>query len=146
MSKSEKTDVQLKFNSINELRFSFNLDEIPATETNHEIGFGFGFHADPEKKTLTISAGIALRTKEKVFLECWYSFEFFIIDFDKIIEVVDDKFNCKEDIVPTLLGVSFSTLRGILYTKTLGTKISPLILPIINPEDLIAKQMEQLQK
>ena len=143
MTENDKVDVNLRLNSINELRFSLDLDEVTDSSAEYEIGFGFDFSPNKENKSLTVSTRVALRAHDKVFLECWYSFEFNINEIDEVIEFNDSEIKSKGDILPSLLGISFSTLRGILHTKTLGTKISPLVLPIINPQELISVRTEQ---
>lgn len=40
--------------------------------------------------------------------------------------------------VATMLGISFSTARGILFSKLMETKLSNLILPVIDPLKMIA--------
>ena len=42
--------------------------------------------------------------------------------------------NIDEDLSNHLYAIAYSTIRGIIYTKTLGTEIDGLILPIVSPQ------------
>jgi len=54
-----------------------------------------------------------------------------------IIELKENnEFNDKVGILPTLLSISVSSLRGILVAKTAGTILADCPLPIFNPADL----------
>lgn len=38
----------------------------------------------------------------------------------------------------TVAGIAYSTVRGIIYSRTQGTSLGPVILPVIDPQVLIA--------
>lgn len=38
----------------------------------------------------------------------------------------------------TLVGIAFSTIRGIIYIRTQGTSLGTVILPVVDPHKLIA--------
>jgi hypothetical protein len=44
----------------------------------------------------------------------------------------------------TLVGVAYSTVRGIIFNRTQGTKLQGILLPVIDPKKLV-KQEEQAQ-
>ena len=37
----------------------------------------------------------------------------------------------------TLMGIAYSTTRGIILTRTQGTLLDGVLLPVLNPKDLI---------
>ena len=47
----------------------------------------------------------------------------------------------------TLISICYSTVRGIIYARTLGTIFEFAKLPIVNPVDLIKKEnIQSIQK
>jgi hypothetical protein len=40
-----------------------------------------------------------------------------------------------------LLGISFSTIRGIILNRTLGEFMNNIYLPIINPKEIIEGEL-----
>jgi hypothetical protein len=43
----------------------------------------------------------------------------------------------KNDIISSILGITISTVRGILYEKTKGSELQKVLIPIINPKEII---------
>lgn len=74
----------------------------------------------------------------------------FFIDFGFIIENLPDFFIPYKDgfkvhalLGATLLGISFSTARGIVMERTKGTPLAGFILPVINPSELLFNSVIQ---
>ncbi|RLD63416.1 MAG: hypothetical protein DRI95_11720 [Bacteroidetes bacterium] len=55
---------------------------------------------------------------------------------------VDEKNNPKFSgfLIATLLGISFSTARGIIYERLRKTKLAGVILPVVSPQKMILQQ------
>lgn len=64
------------------------------------------------------------------------------IDVDTIFECAAiDGFNIKDkNLLASLLGISFSTIRGIILNRTIGSFINKFYLPIINPTEIIEEE------
>lgn len=70
----------------------------------------------------------------------------FNIDFHYNVSDLKDHYQIDENnkpiftgiFVATMLGISFSTARGIMFSKLSETKLSNLILPVIDPVKMIA--------
>ncbi len=45
-------------------------------------------------------------------------------------------------LISTLLGLSFSTARGIIYERLSNTNMQGIILPIVSPQKMLSQQME----
>lgn len=45
----------------------------------------------------------------------------------------------------TLVSIAYSTVRGIIYTRTQGTSLGTVILPVINPLDLMIENNKDLE-
>jgi hypothetical protein len=93
--------------------------------------------------------------EERIKLELLFSFEnkqkepliFFQIDFHYQIKNLSNYYDLKSENHPvfigsflaTLLGISFSTSRGIIFEKLKNSGISNTLLPIISPMDMLQK-------
>ncbi|MEO0043968.1 MAG: hypothetical protein RL329_3416 [Bacteroidota bacterium] len=72
-----------------------------------------------------------------------FSFHFQIEQLSDFIEVnpTGKTFVCDRNLAGTLAAISFSTVRGILLTRFQGTIFKNFILPIVNPEKLLANKL-----
>ena len=69
----------------------------------------------------------------------------FVIDFHFEIKNLSNFYKLKEDeqplfsgvLIATLLGLSFSTARGIIFEKLATTNLKDIILPVIDPNKLL---------
>ncbi|MDI9553353.1 MAG: hypothetical protein QM232_06320, partial [Bacteroidota bacterium] len=61
------------------------------------------------------------------------------IDVDTIFEIAEVENLPLQDknLLATLLGIAFSTTRGIILTMTVGNFMNKFYLPIINPSEII---------
>ena len=58
-----------------------------------------------------------------------------VMDVDK----ENKKLNMKVNVFPTLLGAAYSSLRGIVYARTLATPLEKYPIPMIDIDTLISK-------
>lgn len=92
---------------------------------------------------------------ERLKLELVFSFQnlreepllFFQIDFHFHVEHLANFYELKEEkhpvfnglLLATLLGIAFSTARGIILEKLSNAGIPNVILPIVSPQELLTK-------
>jgi len=101
-----------------------------------KLGFNFtpSFSYDEDLKLVKVNIVVAYEYEEKQLLK---------IDTDTVFEFISfDGFLVKEDsvdkkVLATLLGIAFSTVRGIIINRTIGSFINKFYLPIINPTEII---------
>lgn len=70
----------------------------------------------------------------------------FHIDFYYVIKDLKDQYTLKEDNTPmfsgqfiaTLIGISFSTARGLIFQLLQDTKFKEIILPVVSPTKMLA--------
>jgi len=88
----------------------------------------FGF--DEELRVIKVSLNISYSYKEEDYLR---------IDVDTIFEIAEVENIPLQDknLLATLLGIAFSTTRGIILTMTVGNFMNKFYLPIINPSEII---------
>jgi hypothetical protein len=66
------------------------------------------------------------------------NFTFNVINLPELAEVQDGKLiELDEEMIASLLNISYSTSRGILYTRYLGTALDGILLPVISTADLL---------
>ena len=92
---------------------------------------------------------------ERVKMELAFSFEddskkqllFFQIDFHYQVKHLSNFYHLKEENCPiffapmiaTLLGISLSTARGMIFEKLQSAGIKNIIIPIVSPQKMLAK-------
>ncbi|GAA3773593.1 hypothetical protein GCM10022271_02090 [Corallibacter vietnamensis] len=72
----------------------------------------------------------------------------FVFDFHFKIEELTNYYELKEDnspiftgvLIATLLGISFSTARGIIFERLSNTNMQGMILPVVSPQKMLALQ------
>ena len=66
-------------------------------------------------------------------------FHFVVENLDKFIEVEGDTKTIHGMLGGTLMGIAYSTARGIVFDRTQGTHFKGVILPVIDPKELVMK-------
>ena len=106
-------------------------------------------HLIPENKFLfglQLVFGAANKKDGQLRSECKFRYNFHFV-----IENLDDMYEKNEDgepifkrsFVATLAGISYSTLRGIVFEKTSNSKWTALVIPVIDPSLLLDSWISQ---
>jgi hypothetical protein len=107
---------------------SFNADDI---EFIFRPGFGF----NEELRAVKVNIEVSYQYKKNVLLK---------IDVDTIFEFEEaedlDIKNKKK--LAQLLGIAFSTVRGVILNRTIGNFMNNIYLPIINPTEIIEEEFK----
>ena len=77
---------------------------------------------------------------EKTSTDASYTNEFiFLIDnLDELTELLDNGIvEIDVELSKTLLSLAFSTSRGMIFSRTQGTILNGIILPVVNPNNLL---------
>lgn len=65
-------------------------------------------------------------------------FKFLIHDFDSyVVYEGNEAIQVQHILLHSMAAISYSTARGIFYTRTLGTSMEGVILPVIQPDTLL---------
>tara|TARA_R110002126_G_scaffold64790_3_gene165784 strand:- start:940 stop:1398 length:459 start_codon:yes stop_codon:yes gene_type:complete len=126
--------------AISELKESFNQKESIEMKIAHisahnldEKGFLLGLDI-----ILTLSDRLPIKTAR-----FRYNFHFIIDNLLKMYELgEDDKPIFSKQFVATLAGISYSTLRGIIYEKLLNSSWGSVTVPVINPNNILESWIE----
>lgn len=140
--KSVATVIPMTFRlvSINILSFSIKNEDKIIKES--DIVFEIGL----ENKTETKNNSIEVFTLVKVFSdknkktelgEVKTSNLFEIQNLDKLVVIEDKQSKLPEVLLASIIGISISNTRGILFAKAAGTVLSKAIIPVLNPTELI---------
>ena len=100
---------------------------------------GFFYRERLFRIELEVEVGILLVKKRKPRKAGMIRTEFvFAVDeWGKWIQEVEGELYVHPVFVATLVGVAYSTTRGMLMARAAGTLLEDCIMPLINPEDLI---------
>ncbi|WP_419212628.1 hypothetical protein ACNR9Q_00530 [Maribacter sp. X9] len=144
---SKPKEYNLRLSKINVLDYSYNekhisnksFDEIIKnllidTKTTVDI--------NEELKVIIIKLKIEFRLKDvlEVFFEILVETTFDLSPFEEIVKR-DDAGNIiitDDSITNTLLGLSFSTSRGIVFERLRGSILQGVVLPVIDPKMLLS--------
>ena len=93
------------------------------------------------ESTITVVPSIRYMFGGVVLLESCAEFNYSVFPLDAVMDVDKEnkKLNMKVDILPTLLGAAYSSLRGIVYTRTLATPLEKYPIPMIDIDTLLSK-------
>jgi len=112
------------------------------------VGFNFGFSQRSgfnfENNQVRIVINILLQgmksENEPVGIKAEYGFDFrYIVDNlkDFVIKGKDKKKTVSGKLGITLISIAYSSTRGIVLERTQGTYLNGIILPIIDPKELL---------
>lgn len=124
---------------INEIE-SFDIDNLSIA-----YGLEFNFNLDTNSVFFVIAVKISLKENDFTIIESKVLTEFIVENLKKYVEV-DETLSIPTEAVETMFSISFTHTRAILSQTTNGSKFQKIILPIVNPRDLLKKIMEKANK
>jgi len=114
----------------------------PEGGTALTFNFDMQFRTIPnmQENVLTVFADVVIKDLEKEVQVGQYSavFHYSVLDLSKLLVKTDGKYlDMPDPLAKTLLGISVSTLRGLMFGAFKGTFLHNAILPVI---DIMAVQ------
>lgn len=114
----------------------------------HDTSFRHGFHLEKEQMVVTVIAKVLLEYEKEMYLvaECQASFYFFIGGLGKMVEMKKGKITKHEISDPLLMTcytVAYSSARGMFFTKSMGTFMHGILLPLVDPTVLLSPKEEE---
>ena len=90
---------------------------------------------------ITVVPSIRYLFEGSVLFESSAEFNYSVHSLDAVMDVDKEnkKLNMKVNVFPTLLGAAYSSLRGIVYARTLATPLEKYPLPMIEINTLLSK-------
>ncbi|WP_426790658.1 hypothetical protein [Sphingobacterium sp. WOUb80] len=125
-----------------------SLEKIKPIRENLELGFDLkdkefqmniaqSIKHNLERKSFKISLLVSFSCTEQVFAEYLYEFYFKVENILDFLSEKDGRTAFTGQLLGTLIGLSYSTLRGILYSRLAETNLNGIILPVVNPNALL---------
>jgi len=96
-----------------------------------------------QKNIFKISISVILKCSEKIVLDYLYEFTYEVENMKEFLSTDKERPVFTGQLIGTLLSISYSTMRGILYSKLADTQLRSIILPVINPNDLLKSRIVQ---
>ena len=139
-----------KIHLINIKTIKGNIDAASDTDVNaitgHEFSFELetGINADDNVIGINLVVNIEAKdnTDKLLLIKGSYTHEIIFIvdnlkDFLEPDESGTNKYKIDGGLGTTIVSIAYSTIRGIIFTRTQGTSLGFVILPVINPKKLM---------
>ena len=137
--------VDWKFKSVVILKFNYTLLTKPFKQVHgcsiFNISPKLAFDVGANEVHITISIVGKIRETDEIFIDASTLFIYDVRNLNDLVSVNKDKTivsfkdkGVEKQIVPLMIGVSYSTMRGIMIAKGGGTIMQVELLPIVNPQ------------
>ncbi len=137
--------MKYKIKYLKELRFEYsNHDHDSINESNVILNTSFKESYDNSNNELSIFLhviyGLQMEEKVKQLVHCDIIMAF---EFKSLPKSKKGKIEKIKSVFPNLLGITISSMRGVIYSRTKGEPINEFYLPIINPTSLIEEKSKE---
>lgn len=111
------------------------------TEESLQFQYKIGTVIKLSENTITVVPSIRYLFGDAILFESCAEFNFSVLSLGAIMDIDKEnkKLNTKVNIIPTLLGAAYSTLRGIVYARTQATPLEKYPIPMIDINTLLSK-------
>jgi len=137
---------------------SFKLDKIQMIEASclsfsvnnkdadNILGFTFDYtaqsKADSINKLIFVQLNISINAslqegKKNNFASFEFGFTYKVENLEELIQIIDEHKSLDKTLHMSLLGIAFSTARGMILTRGANTILKDAYLPIVNPSALL---------
>lgn len=118
-----------------------DVDLASISEESLQFQYKIGTIIKFSENTITVVPSIRYMFEGAVLFESSAEFNYSVLSLDAVMDVDKEnkKLNMKVNIFPALLGAAYSSLRGIVYARTLTTPLEKYPLPMIDINTLLSK-------
>ena len=118
-----------------------DVDLASISEESLQFQYKIGTVIHLAENTITVVPSIRYMFEGTVLFESSAEFNYSVLSLDAVMDVDKEnkKLNMKVNIFPTLLGAAYSSLRGIVYARTLATPLEKYPIPMIDINTLLSK-------
>lgn len=123
------------------ITISGDVDLASISEESLQFQYKIGTIIKFAENTITVVPSIRYMFEGAVLFESSAEFNYSVLSLDTVMDVDKEnkKLNMKVNIFPALLGAAYSSLRGIVYARTLTTPLEKYPLPMIDINTLLSK-------
>ena len=120
---------------------SEGIDLSSISEESLQFQYKIGTVIELAENTITVVPSIRYMFEGAVLFESSAEFNYSVLSLDAVMDVDKEnkKLNMKVNVFPTLLGAAYSSLRGIVYARTLATPLEKYPIPMIDINTLLSK-------
>ena len=141
MAKQKEYSLKYKLQEIKTIKFVL---EKPNKEKYHKYSlvFEIGLKIEQDNEIIFVLLGVSVYDNEQHEYKLSEIAAEFIYRTNglKKVESEGNEIKLPNKFLLTLLSISYSTLRGIIHEKCANTYLNDLIIPIIDPKDLLPKK------
>ena len=139
-----KNNIKYRIDSINQEEFSLNIEGVDLSNMN-DITLKFQYKMETLLKMnedqILVKPSVRLLYNESPVLTASVIVSYSVQTLDNAFSIDRDnqQINIKADILPSFIGAAYSTLRGIVYARTIDTPLATYPIPMIELQTLISK-------
>lgn len=117
------------------------IDLSSISEESLQFQYKIGTVINLAENTITVVPSIRYMFGGAVLFESSAEFIYSVLSLDAVMDVDKEnkKLNMKVNILPTLLGAAYNSLRGVVYARTEATPLEKYPIPMIDLNTLISK-------
>ena len=139
-----KNNIKYRIDSINQEKFSPNIEGVDLSNMN-DLTLKFQYKMETLLKMnedlILIKPSVRLLYNGSPVLTASVIVSYSVQTLDNAFSIDRDnqQINIKADILPSFIGAAYSTLRGIVYARTIDTPLATYPIPMIELQTLISK-------
>lgn len=139
-----KNNIKYRIDSINQEEFSLNIEGVDLSNMN-DLTLKFQYKMETLLKMnedlILVKPSVRLLYNESPVLTASVIISYSVQTLDNAFSIDRDnqQINIKADILPSFIGAAYSTLRGIVYARTIDTPLAMYPIPMIELQTLISK-------
>ena len=140
----EKVNIKFRLVSIDSEQYTpkfegIEFDSIP--EERLKFQYKIDTEIQMSKGRILVIPSIRYSYEERELLAASAIFTYSVFNLANAIAVdkENQRINVNADLFPSLVGAAYSTLRGIVYARTIGTPLAKYPLPMIEVKTLVEK-------
>ena len=139
-----KNNIKYRIDSINQEEFSLNIEGVDLSNMN-DLTLKFQYKMETLLKMnedlILVKPSVRLLYNDCPVLTASVIVSYSVQTLEDAFSIDRDnqQINIKTDILPAFIGAAYSTLRGIVYVRTIDTPLATYPIPMIELQTLISK-------
>ena len=139
-----KNNIKYRIDSISQEEFSLNIEGVDLSNMNdHTLKFQYKMETllKMNEDLILVKPSVRLLYDESPVLTASVIVSYSVQTLDDAFTIDRDnqQINIKANILPSFIGAAYSTLRGIVYARTIDTPLATYPIPMIETQTLISK-------